>query len=92
MKVSLIIPVLNEADCIGALLAELPPDAADEVLVVDNGSTDATAEIARRAGVRVISEPTPARRGWPPPAARCWSLWTATAAFCPSRSRPWSRL
>jgi glycosyltransferase involved in cell wall biosynthesis len=61
MKVSLIIPVLNEAECIGALLAELPPDAADEVLVVDNGSTDATAAIARRAGVRVISEP---RRGY----------------------------
>lgn len=61
MSVSLIIPVLNEADCIGMLLAELPPEAADEVLVVDNGSTDATAAIARRAGVRVVSEP---RRGY----------------------------
>jgi hypothetical protein len=61
MKISLIIPVLNEAECIGQLLAELPPDVADEVLVVDNGSTDATAAIARGAGVRVISEP---RRGY----------------------------
>jgi glycosyltransferase involved in cell wall biosynthesis len=61
MKISLIIPVLNEAECIGALLAELPPEAAHEVLVVDNGSTDDTAAIARGAGVRVVSEP---RRGY----------------------------
>lgn len=61
MKVSLIIPVLNEAECIAALLAEIPPEAADEVLVVDNGSTDDTAAIARGAGVRVVSEP---RRGY----------------------------
>lgn len=61
MKVSLIIPVLNEAECIGALLAEILPEAADEVLVVDNGSTDDTAAIARAAGVRVVSEP---RRGY----------------------------
>lgn len=61
MNVSLIIPVLNEAACIGALLAEIPPDAAHEILVVDNGSTDATAAIAQGAGVRVVSEP---RRGY----------------------------
>jgi glycosyltransferase involved in cell wall biosynthesis len=61
MRVSLIIPVLNEAGSIGALLAEIPPEAADEVLVVDNGSTDDTAAIARGAGVRVVSEP---RRGY----------------------------
>ena len=61
MNVSLIIPVLNEAACIGALLAELPLAAAHDILVVDNGSTDATAAIARGAGVRVVSEP---RRGY----------------------------
>ncbi len=61
MNVSLIIPVLNEAACIGALLAELPLAVAHEILVVDNGSTDATAAIARGAGVRVVSEP---RRGY----------------------------
>src|SRR5215470_11760348 len=61
MEVSLIIPALNEAACIGPLLAELPPGLAQEVLVVDNGSTDDTAGAACRAGARVIGEP---RRGY----------------------------
>ena len=43
------------------LLAEAPADRVDELIVVDNGSTDDTAEVARSAGVRVISEP---RRGY----------------------------
>jgi glycosyltransferase involved in cell wall biosynthesis len=61
MDVSLIIPALNEAACIGPLLAELPPGLAQQVLVVDNGSTDDTATAARRAGAQVVSEP---RRGY----------------------------
>lgn len=59
--VSLIIPALNEADCIGPLLAELPAGLVQEVIVVDNGSTDATAAVARSAGARVVVEP---RRGY----------------------------
>ncbi len=59
--VALIIPALNEAACIGPLLAELPPGVAAEVVVVDNGSTDDTAGEARRAGARVVQEP---RRGY----------------------------
>jgi glycosyltransferase involved in cell wall biosynthesis len=61
MRVSLIIPALNEADCLGPLLAELPAGLAHQVIVVDNGSTDRTAEVARAAGALVISEP---RRGY----------------------------
>src|SRR5262245_65176188 len=61
MEVTLIIPALNEAACIGPLLAELPPGLAQQVLVVDNGSTDDTAGAARRAGAQVVGEP---RRGY----------------------------
>ncbi len=61
MSVSLIIPALNEALCIGPLLAELPAGLVHEVIVVDNGSTDDTAAVAAQAGARVIHEP---RRGY----------------------------
>ena len=61
MDVSLIIPALNEAACIGQLLAELPVGLAQQVLVVDNGSTDDTAGAARRAGAQVVGE---RRRGY----------------------------
>lgn len=55
--ISLIIPALNEADCLPALLAEAPRALLHEIIVVDNGSTDETAAVARLAGARVVSEP-----------------------------------
>jgi glycosyltransferase involved in cell wall biosynthesis len=61
MRVSLIIPALDEGACLGPLLAELPAGLAHEVIVVDNGSSDDTAAVAERAGARVVSEP---RRGY----------------------------
>ena len=61
MTVSLIIPALNEAECIGSLLAEIPAGIIDQVIVVDNGSSDHTSQIAREAGALVIYEP---RRGY----------------------------
>lgn len=59
--ISLVIPALNEAEAIGLTLRELPWDLLAECIVVDNGSTDATADEARRNGARVVSEP---RRGY----------------------------
>jgi glycosyltransferase involved in cell wall biosynthesis len=58
---TLIIPALNEAESIGPQLAALPRHLFAQILVVDNGSTDGTPEMARAAGAEVIVEP---RRGY----------------------------
>jgi hypothetical protein len=56
LKLSVIIPALNEEKSIGRVLEDLPADRVDEVIVVDNGSEDATAARAKRSGARVIEE------------------------------------
>ena len=53
-QISIIIATLNEAESIGRVVAEMPWDQIAECIVVDNGSTDATASIATDAGARVI--------------------------------------
>ena len=55
--VAIVIPALNEEAALHSLLAELPPNFAQWVIVVDNGSTDATAVVAQRSGAIVASEP-----------------------------------
>jgi glycosyltransferase involved in cell wall biosynthesis len=55
--VSVVIPTLNEEDSIGKVLAEIPKDVVDEVIVVDS-STDNTPKIAEKMGAKVIHEPT----------------------------------
>jgi len=58
MKVSAIIPAFNEAERVGAVLEPLlSSPAVDEVVVVDDGSTDATAAVAGRFAVRVVRLP-----------------------------------
>ena len=60
--ISIVIPCLNDAPllrrCLASLTAQGTP--ADEIIVVDNGSTDDTAAVAAQAGARVVDEP---RRG-----------------------------
>ncbi len=67
MKISLIIPALDEEEPLPDVLASVPPGAVDEIIVVDNGSTDGTAAVACRAGALVVIEP---RKGY---GAACWS-------------------
>ena len=59
-RISVIIPAVDEEAAIGLVIAEIP-SAVHEVIVVDNGSRDRTAEVAQAAGARVVSEP---RRGY----------------------------
>ena len=60
-NISVIIPALNEAGNIHRLVTEVLTTAPVQVIVVDNDSTDATAEEARTAGAQVVYEP---RRGY----------------------------
>ena len=58
--VSVIIPALNEEEPIAAVVREcLATGLPNEVIVVDNGSSDRTAERAREAGARVVAESKP---------------------------------
>jgi glycosyltransferase involved in cell wall biosynthesis len=72
MKVSVIIPALNEEESLPSLLAAIPQEAVNEIVVVDNGSSDATAAVARQGGARVVSENF---RGY---GAACWAGFKAT--------------
>lgn len=61
MRTSLIIPALNEAESLAMLLAEIPPTLVEQIIVVDNGSTDTTAQVGRDYDAHVVNEP---RRGY----------------------------
>jgi len=60
-KIAVIIPALNESGNIRELVQEVRATVPAEVIVVDNGSTDSTAQEARQAGAKVVAEP---RRGY----------------------------
>ncbi len=55
--VTVVIPALNEEEAIAHVVGAIPRAFVDEIVVVDNGSTDATASRARAAGARVVDEP-----------------------------------
>ena len=58
MNVSVVIPALNEEEPIADVVREcLATKIPHEIIIVDNGSTDRTAERAREAGARVVTAP-----------------------------------
>ena len=54
MKLAVIIPALDEAGSIGVVVAHARAAVVADVIVVDNGSQDGTAQVAREAGARVV--------------------------------------
>lgn len=60
-RVAAVIPTLNEEAAIAGVIAAIPSGTVDRVIVVDSGSTDATAERARAAGAQAVGE---SRRGY----------------------------
>ncbi len=61
MKIAVVIPAFNEAAAIGDVVRSVPGEGKHDIIVVDNDSSDDTAEQAALAGARVVREP---RRGY----------------------------
>ncbi len=67
MTIALLMPAFNEQGTIGEVIERLPSHVRNRpvrVTVIDDGSTDATAAIARQAGAEVISNPANNGKGW----------------------------
>ncbi|MBC8022311.1 MAG: glycosyltransferase, partial [Burkholderiales bacterium] len=56
-RILVVIPALNEADCIGSVITQARARPATDVIVVDDGSTDDTAAIATLSGATVLRAP-----------------------------------
>ena len=67
LTVAVVIPAWNEAEAIGGVLSEVPPEAVRWVFVVTGASTDTTAEIAAAHGARPLAQDRP---GY---GAACWA-------------------
>lgn len=61
-RISICLPARDEALTVGDVVAAIPDELADEIVVIDDGSTDDTASVARRAGARVVTT-RPAGKG-----------------------------
>ena len=80
-KVAVIIPALNEELAITEVISAIP-NWVDDLIVVDNGSTDSTAMVARSKGARVVFEP---RRGY---GSACLAFCRSGTQRATARSEP----
>ena len=55
-KIAVLIPVFNECESIGKVLDAIPRELTDQIIVVDNGSSDGSREVAEKHGATVIEE------------------------------------
>jgi glycosyltransferase involved in cell wall biosynthesis len=58
-RIFVVIPAFNEENGIGQVIEEIPKGIVEEIIVVNNASTDDTEKIAASAGARVLKEPIP---------------------------------
>lgn len=80
--VSVVLPALNEQDTVAGVISSVRPlvgGLVDELVVVDSGSTDATADVAARAGARVVHRED-VLPGWPVRPGKGEVLWRSLAA------------
>ncbi len=56
VKIAVIIPAYNEEKSIGKVVSSIPGNIVNEVIVVNNNSTDNTVDVARKAGATVLNE------------------------------------
>ncbi|MFM9837614.1 MAG: glycosyltransferase family 2 protein [Cyclobacteriaceae bacterium] len=59
MRCVVVIPAFNEENGVGQVIQEIPKDMVQEIVVVNNASTDNTEKIAQENGALVLREPTP---------------------------------
>ena len=95
MKVTLVIPAYNEASHMPQLLNSIPA-VVDEVIVVDDGSTDGTATVVENNGATLVQHPTNRGKG----IAMLSGIkrlqvissfsWMLTCSTTPKTSRSWS--
>ncbi|SDU48596.1 glucosyl-3-phosphoglycerate synthase [Amycolatopsis keratiniphila] len=80
--VSVVLPALDEEDTVAEVVGTVRPllgTVVDELIVMDSGSTDATAELAARAGARVVHRED-VLTGLPPVPGKGEVLWRSLAA------------